>query len=154
MGALCWLPALAMLAGCHLGGGPVVAVGRGGRVTVQGQAVGGVAALRADMAIDLFDSEALRGGSVALGGWTFPREPEPRGIGASGSIGAAGTDAGTRPFFATAPFVEFAPEEADACDHSFTMATVSLGIRLRGPALEVFLAPHLHRVFAGCGPSS
>jgi len=48
----------------------------------------------------------------------------------------------------------FAGEDAKACNRAFTMATIALGVRVRGDRIELFLAPHLHRVFHGCGPSS
>ena len=154
MGALRWLPLVVVLAGCHVGGGPVVAVGGGGRVSIGAQAGGGLAWLRSDLAVDVYDSGGHRGGMVSLGGWSFTDEPPERGLGGLGAIGASGTDEGTSFYAAAAPFAVFAPEEADVCDDAFNMATIALGVRVRGDRFEVFLAPHIHRLIRGCGLSS
>ena len=143
-----------MLTGCHVGGGPVVAVGRGGRISISGQAGGGVGPLRADLAVDVYDSEQHRGGVVSIGAWSFANEPPERGIGGGGSIGASGTDEGLGFYAAAAPFAVFTEEVADPCLSSFDMLTIGLGVRVRGDRIELFFAPHLHHVFRGCGPST
>lgn len=75
------LVAVALTAACHAGGGPVVAIGRGGRTSIQAEAGGGVAFLRSDLAVDLYDTEGRRGGLVSLGAWSFADEVPERAIG-------------------------------------------------------------------------